>query len=154
MAIDLHIHTNFSDGTDSPDEIIEKSEEIGLNAIAITDHETVKGLEEITKTNIEVIKGVEISAKWDEMSNNNSESGIHILLYFVKEDDTNLNTLLKELRENKISRNYQIIEKLNSLGIEVDIEDLKGRSNQVLGRPILFNFLLKRILNEIGRAHV
>ena len=63
MAIDLHIHTNFSDGTDSPDEIIEKSESIGLNAISITDHETMKGLSKITKKNIEVIKGVEISAK-------------------------------------------------------------------------------------------
>ena len=143
MAIDLHIHTNFSDGTDSPDEIIEKSEEIGLNAISITDHETVKGLEEITKTNIEVIKGVEISAKWDEMSKNNSESGIHILLYFVKEDDTDLNTVLKELRKNKISRNYQIIEKLNSLGVEIDIEDLKGLSNQVLGRPHIAKLLVK-----------
>ena len=143
MAIDLHIHTNFSDGTDSPDEIIEKSESIGLNAISITDHETMKGLSKITKKNIEVIKGVEISAKWDELSMNNSESGIHILLYFVKEDDTNLNMVLRELRENKKTRNNQIIEKLNSLGVEIDIEDLKGHSDQVLGRPHIAELMVK-----------
>lgn len=143
MAIDLHIHTNFSDGTDSPDEIIEKSEAIGLNAISITDHETMKGLATITKKNIEVIKGVEISAKWDELSLNNSESGIHILLYFVKEDDINLNMILEELRENKKSRNNQIIEKLNSLGVEIDIEDLKGHRDQVLGRPHIAELMVK-----------
>ena len=143
MAIDLHIHTNFSDGTDSPNEIVEKSKAIGLNAISITDHETMKGFSKITKNNLEVIKGVEISAKWDELSANNPESGIHILLYFVNEDDTNLNMVLKGLRENKISRNNQIIEKLNGLGLEIDMEDLKGHGDQVLGRPHIAELMVK-----------
>ncbi len=143
MAIDLHIHTNFSDGTDSPNEIVEKSKAIGLNAISITDHETMKGFSKITKDNLEVIKGVEISAKWDELSANNPESGIHILLYFVKEDDTNLNMVLEGLRENKKSRNNQIIEKLNGLGLEIDMEDLKGDGDQVLGRPHIAELMVK-----------
>ena len=50
MSIDLHVHTNFSDGTDSPEDIIKKAEIIGLNTIAITDHETIDGLSEVKET--------------------------------------------------------------------------------------------------------
>jgi len=134
MSIDLHIHTNFSDGTDSPQEIVEKSEKLGLKAIAITDHETIKGFSKITKESIEVIRGVEISAKWDALSEKNPESGIHILMYFV-EEKSDINILLEEVRENKKSRNSQILEKLKTLGIHVDLNEVETHNDQVLGRP-------------------
>ena len=142
MSIDLHIHTNFSDGTDSPQEIVEKSEKLGLKGIAITDHETIKGLLTITKDTIEVVKGVEISAKWCALSEKNPESGIHILMYFV-EEESNINMLLEEVRESKKSRNIQILEKLRMLDIHVDLDEIETHNDQVLGRPHIAELMVQ-----------
>ena len=142
MSIDLHIHTNFSDGTDSPQEIVEKSEKLGLKGIAITDHETIKGLLTITKDTIEVVKGVEISAKWDTLSEKNPESGIHILMYFV-EEESNINMLLEEVRESKKSRNIQILEKLRMLDIHIDLDEIETHNDQVLGRPHIAELMVQ-----------
>ena len=142
MSIDLHIHTNFSDGTDSPQEIVKKSEELGLKAIAITDHETIKGFSKIEKEPIEIIKGVEISAKWDALSEKNPESGIHILMYFVKEK-SDINILLEEVRENKKFRNSQILEKLRMLDIHVNLDEIETHNDQVLGRPHIAGLMVQ-----------
>ena len=134
MSIDLHVHTNFSDGTDSPEDIIKKAEIIGLNTIAITDHETIDGLSKVKESKVNVISGVEISAKWKKIKVNNSESGIHVLFYFVK-PKTDLHDLLKKIRDEKKLRNLEIINKLKNLDIELDIEEIQKNENQVLGRP-------------------
>ena len=120
MSIDLHVHTNFSDGTDSPEEIVKKAEIIGLNTIAITDHETIDGLSSIKESKINIICGVEVSAKWEKLKINNNESGIHVLFYFVN-PKTGLYDLLKEIRDEKRLRNLEIINKLKNLDIEIDI---------------------------------
>ena len=142
MSIDLHIHTNYSDGTDSPQEIVEKSEKLGLKGIAITDHETIKGLPIIEKGTIEVVKGVEISAKWDALSEKNPASGIHVLMYFV-EEESDINVLLEEVRENKKSRNIKILEKLRMLGIYVDLDEIETHNDQVLGRPHIAELMVQ-----------
>ncbi len=134
MSIDLHVHTNFSDGTDSPEDIIKKAEIIGLNTIAITDHETIDGLSKVKESKVNIISGVEISAKWEKIKVNNNESGIHVLFYFVKAK-TDLHDLLKKIRDEKKLRNLEIINKLKNLDIELDIEEIQKNENQVLGRP-------------------
>ena len=134
MSIDLHVHTNFSDGTDSPEDIIKKAEIIGLNTVAITDHETIDGLSKVKESKVNVISGVEISAKWEKIKVNNNESGIHVLFYFVK-PKTDLHDLLKKIRDEKKLRNLEIINKLKNLDIELDIEEIQKNENQVLGRP-------------------
>ena len=134
MSIDLHVHTNFSDGTDSPEDIIKKAEIIGLNTIAITDHETIDGLSKVKESKVNIISGVEISAKWEKIKVNNNESGIHVLFYFVK-PKTDLHDLLKKIRDEKKLRNLEIINKLKNLDIELDIEEIQKNENQVLGRP-------------------
>ena len=134
MSIDLHVHTNFSDGTDSPEDIIKKAEIIGLNTIAITDHETIDGLSKVKESKVNIISGVEISAKWKKIKVNNNESGIHVLFYFVK-PKTDLHDLLKKIRDEKKLRNLEIINKLKNLDIELDIEEIQKNENQVLGRP-------------------
>ena len=134
MSIDLHVHTNFSDGTDSPEDIIKKAEIIGLNTIAITDHETIDGLSKVKESKVNVISGVEISAKWEKIKVNNNESGIHVLFYFVK-PKTDIHDLLKKIRDEKKLRNLEILNKLKNLDIEIDIEEIQKNENQVLGRP-------------------
>ena len=73
MSIDLHVHSNFSDGTESPQEIIDKAADIGLKAISITDHETIESYSNITNYTIETIQGVEVSAKWDKSDEKNDK---------------------------------------------------------------------------------
>ena len=99
MSIDLHVHSNFSDGTESPQEIIDKAADIGLKAISITDHETIESYSNITNYTIETIQGVEVSAKWDKSDEENPESGVHLLMYFV-DAESRLNKLLKTIRNN------------------------------------------------------
>ena len=83
MAIDLHIHSINSDGTDTVDEIVEKALEMELEAISITDHEY---LTIPKKTDgIEIIKGIEVSANWDTVEDSNVFAGIHLLVYFLEE---------------------------------------------------------------------
>ena len=79
MSIDLHLHSENSDGTDSPESIIEKAIEIQLEAISITDHEYLTNVP--TSENIEIIKGVEVSVSWEKLEKSNPYAGIHLLLY-------------------------------------------------------------------------
>ena len=142
MSIDLHVHTNFSDGTDSPEEVIKKAEIIGLNTIAITDHETIDGLSSIKESKVNIICGVEVSAKWEKLKINNNESGIHVLFYFVN-PKTGLYDLLKEIRDEKRLRNLEIINKLKNLDIEIDIKEMEKSEKQVLGRPHIAKLMVE-----------
>ncbi|MDA8813354.1 PHP domain-containing protein [Candidatus Actinomarina sp.] len=81
MSIDLHLHSENSDGTDSPESIIEKAIEIQLEAISITDHEYLTNVP--TSENIEIIKGVEVSVSWEELEKSNPYAGIHLLFLHI-----------------------------------------------------------------------
>jgi predicted metal-dependent phosphoesterase TrpH len=85
--IDLHVHTNMSDGSLSPAEVVRRSAENGLQAIAITDHDTVAGIAEARaeglRAGVEVISGVEMSVQWDP-------GIVHILGFFIRPDDSEL----------------------------------------------------------------
>ena len=93
--IDLHVHTNASDGTCTPSEVVEKALQIGLSAIAITDHDTVSGIKEAKQylksinkeSDLTIIPGVEISADYHGRD-------IHILGLYINESDKGLNTKL------------------------------------------------------------
>ena len=119
-TIDLHTHSTFSDGTFTPLQLVKYAEEKGLKAFAITDHDTTEGIKEakIIETNVEVISGVEISTRYDKKE-------IHIVGLYVNENDADLNKQLKYYREKRVTRNFEILEKLNSLGVDITIDDVK-----------------------------
>ena len=119
-TIDLHTHSTFSDGTFSPLQLVKYAEEKGLKAFAITDHDTTEGIKEAKsiETNVEVISGVEISTRYDKKE-------IHIVGLYVNENDADLNKQLKYYREKRVTRNFEILEKLNSLGVDITIDDVK-----------------------------
>ena len=96
------------------------AEEKGLKAFAITDHDTTEGIKEAKsiETNVEVISGVEISTRYDKKE-------IHIVGLYVNENDADLNKQLKYYREKRVTRNFEILEKLNSLGVDITIDDVK-----------------------------
>ena len=119
-TIDLHTHSTFSDGTFTPLQLVKYAEEKGLKAFAITDHDTTEGIKEAKsiETNLEVISGVEISTRYDKKE-------IHIVGLYVNENDADLNKQLKYYREKRVTRNFEILEKLNSLGVDITIDDVK-----------------------------
>ncbi|HOJ18018.1 MAG: PHP domain-containing protein [Ignavibacteriales bacterium] len=132
--IDLHIHTSFSDGAYSPEEIVRRCTEAGLNKISITDHDSIDAIphvrEHAKEQNIEVIPGVELSS---EMMNNE----VHILGYYIDINNSELIEYLRFFRDERLRRVGKIIKKLNNLGLEITVEDVINDlpSYVAVGRP-------------------
>ncbi len=151
-TIDLHVHTNYSDGTDSPSAIVERAARLGLVAIAITDHDTIagvsEGIEQGDKSGVEVLTGVELSAVADH------NRSIHILGYGLRIDRPELLTSLEKIQTARDQRNRDIIEKLQDMGIAIDMDELQICSCQgQAGRPHLARLLhQKRVVNNQEEA--
>lgn len=142
MAADLHIHTTISDGTDAPEQVVNRAISLGLEAIAITDHDNVDGVVparlEAWGKKIEVIAGVEISCY-----HNNTE--FHILGYFDKPDHPELLELLSEMRQFRVLRANRIIDKLNSLGLSINYDRVKEIAGDgTVGRPHIADALVEK----------
>ena len=122
--VDLHLHTTASDGVMSPSEIVRYAKAKGLQAIAITDHDTIEGVEEGLsegeRIGLEVIPGIEISAE-------HSPGSMHLLGYFFNIHHPLLKERLAHLQGARAERNPKIVEKLNRLGIKVSYEEVAKR---------------------------
>jgi 3',5'-nucleoside bisphosphate phosphatase len=120
--IDLHVHTNRSDGTFTPTEAVKLAAERGLDGIAVTDHDTTEALAEASdaaqKAGIEVLSGVEFSAEYQGTS-------IHVLGYFMDLDDAAFQEELTRLRDDRFRRGEMIVEKLQELGYDISFERVR-----------------------------
>ncbi len=138
--IDLHIHSTFSDGSLSPAELLKKAHGLGLKAIAITDHDTLAGIDIFKKNarhnSIKIITGVELSASHEKHS-------IHILGYGFNPLHPSLLDGLKNIQQARVERNLGIIEKLSKLGIAVSLDDLAKLAKEQIGRPHFAQILFK-----------
>ena len=140
--IDLHVHSTASDGTESPTKLVEMAKEIGLSAIALTDHDTLSGLKEFLdagkKYGMKVIPGVEIST-WDRSKE------IHIVGLFIDPECEALVSFLEEMREERMIRNKMIIHKLQSLGYDITEEEVNVIANgESIGRPHIAQILVNK----------
>ena len=140
--IDLHVHTSFSDGSMTPAEVISIAAESGAAAIAITDHDTVAGLDEgsdaAVGAGIEFIAGVEISAEY-------SPGAMHILGYFIDWKSCSLLASLEELRGARERRNPGIAERLRELGFNVTYEEVTSiAGTEQVGRPHFARLLYEK----------
>lgn len=152
MSIDLHLHSENSDGTDSPETIIEKAIEIQLEAISITDHEYLTKVP--VSQHIEIISGVEVSVSWEKLEKSNPFAGIHLLLYFVKEKSP-VDTFLENIRKLKNIRNVEIIENLQNEGLDVNKSELGEFKTKVPGRPHIASLLKdKGYVDSINDAFI
>jgi 3',5'-nucleoside bisphosphate phosphatase len=142
--VDLHTHTYFSDGYYSPGQIIEKAKNAGIDIISITDHDNLNGIPEAVEAakdyGIEVISGVEISSDIGDRE-------VHILAYFIEQDNPELERYLLFFREERIKRAERIVKKLNSLGLSLHINDvLDIAQNCAVGRPHIAQAMLNKNL--------
>ncbi len=140
-SADLHLHTNFSDGKLSPEQIVLKAKCSGLSAIAITDHDTIDGIDPAIKAgkkyNLEVIPGIELSAE------TNSEE-VHILGFYIDWYNQDLRNKIKELVEARRKRIIKMIDKLSDIGIKLEYETMLNNLNPVsIGRPHLASALVE-----------
>lgn len=131
--IDLHCHSTFSDGTCTPEELVTLAEQAGLTALALTDHDTTDGLERFVAAGIDLsvktVAGVELSAEYGAAT-------LHILGYGFDPSDKALQEALTWVREGRVERNAQMLDKLNALGYTLTVEDVrKHSSDDLVGRP-------------------
>ena len=142
--VDLHMHTSYSDGFYSPGELIEKVKEAEVDVVSITDHDNLSGIKEATdkgkELGIEVIPGVEISS-------DSQGKEIHVLGYFVDPENEELERYLKFFREERLKRAERIVNKLNILGLSIELEDvLEFAQNSAVGRPHIAQAMLENEL--------
>jgi predicted metal-dependent phosphoesterase TrpH len=151
--VDLHIHSTASDGTLSPKEIIKTAEQVGLRAIAITDHDTVEGsveaLQHQHSSPVEILPAIEISASSDFGS-------MHLLGYLIRLDDASLRQTIKVVQEARANRNRQIVKRLQDLGVDISYNEISEASGGgQIGRPHVAQVLLnKRIVQSIDEAFI
>ncbi|NHJ14336.1 MAG: PHP domain-containing protein [Candidatus Thorarchaeota archaeon] len=137
---DLHTHSTFSDGTNTPAQLVKLADEMELGGIALTDHDSVNGLDEFmnAEASEELIRipGVELSSEHQGRE-------VHVLGYFVLAESTTLQGKLAYLRGLRQVRFPKMIEKLRDLGIEIDQEEIDEALNGVdtPGRPHLASLL-------------
>ena len=162
--IDLHTHSSASDGSCSPTALIAEAAKRGITAIALTDHDTIGGLDEAAKAAMErgirFIPGVELEIIW------NQGGEFHLLGLGIKSPTRTFKAAIEELAHRRLIRNMEIIEKMNKAGISVTYDDIvaiagdgaslaggleagqNGRSlsglNHSIGRPHFAAFLAKR----------
>lgn len=139
---DFHVHTNASDGSYYPGELIKKAKQEGIKTIAITDHDTVSGIEEALQVGkefgINVIPGVEISIDF-------SPGTMHICGYFIDTNNSKLKEGLEFVQKARRNRNPKIIKKLNKLGLKIDYQEVKSIAGpDQVGRPHFAKVLLDK----------
>ena len=137
--IDLHVHTTASDGTCTPREAVRRASELGLRAIAVTDHDTIAGHAEAMSAGmdygVEVVRGIEVSTRYGV--------SVHILGYYLE----HLVPLLAGIVNDRDARNEKIAALMAADGLPVSYAEMKQRFGEVIGRP---HFGL--ILTELGLA--
>ena len=130
--VDLHMHSTASDGSRSPSDVVRAAKQASLAAIALTDHDTVDGLEEARRVGdelgIRVVNGVELSAV-------EGDAETHLLGLHLRDTDV-LARGLAELREMRGRRAAHIVEKLQGLGVQVTMDDVMLQAGVgAIGRP-------------------
>ena len=146
---DLHTHSTASDGSMTPAELVRHAYESGLSAVALTDHDTVAGVEEAleegAKIGIEVIAGVEISVSLSEWGFSEYETEMHMLGYFFSRNFEPIQATLEELRRKREQRNPKIIEKLNKMGFDITMEEVAAKApGGVVGRGHIARVLMEK----------
>lgn len=151
MAVDLHIHSTCSDGTLTPEEIVERAMGLGLTAISITDHDTFAGTIRGARAaagRLPFIPGIEISV-------DGSGADLHILGYYADPEYAPLVEELGRLKQSRQKRAQDVLERLNGLGVDIAMDDVYAASDdpKTIARPHIAAALLQLgVVNSIPEA--
>lgn len=142
MAVDLHSHSYFSDGSDSPEKLVAEASRLGLTALALTDHDNLNGVARArgaaANTSLELVAGVELSCEWNR-------GGFHLLVLFLTDRAGPLQHRLTELQEARAQRNEIMVERLRELGFELTMEEvLQEAGGTGVGRPHIAQVMVER----------
>jgi predicted metal-dependent phosphoesterase TrpH len=148
---DLHLHSYYSDGNLSPEELVERARLAGLAAVSITDHDSVNGQEESFRAGrvrgIEILSGVEFSVV---------EGGqqLHVLGYCYDTGCPRLRERVRYLGESRLERARLMVEKLLACGVTVTFDEVLAEAGRgVIGRPHIARILLRRgVVTNIQEA--
>lgn len=140
--VDLHVHSTASDGSFTPSEVVRAADEAGLTAIALTDHDTVSGIQEALEASdpldLEIVPGVELSCIYKEKE-------IHILGLFINHNDPGLLDFLTAAEKKRNNRNEKMLEAFQSDGFDITLADLSdGNPDTVITRAHFARALLKK----------
>ena len=144
--VDLHVHSNASDGTFPPGQVVKLAKEAGLSAMALTDHDTTAGILEAERAGgiygIEVIPGIEVSSSFEGHE-------IHILGLFVNPSSRALMEVLEEFRKRRDARNQELLARLDADGICLTTQELcRDNPDTVITRAHVARALLDRGLGS------
>lgn len=133
LGYDLHTHSTYSDGTQTPTENVRMALERGLEGIGVTDHDTTDGLAEAAAaasgTGLEIVPGIEFSAEYEGAS-------LHVLAYWVNPDDRPLRQELQRLTDTRFRRGELMVEKLQQLGYDLSFERVRAiAGDDLIARP-------------------
>ena len=143
--VDLHVHSTASDGTYTPEEVAKLAKTIGLSAIALTDHDTIDGLDAFQKTGntlgIETITGIEFAALWEK----HHRPEIHIVGLGFDPDHPALLERMKDIQNSRDVRNQKMCEKLSSIGLHITLDEVAANAGgEIITRAHFANVLLKK----------
>ena len=141
MIADLHTHSCASDGQYSPAEVVRLAEKSSIEVLALTDHDTLDGLDEALEAGercgVQVLRGVELGAR--------EHKNLHILGVGFFGGETPLQRLCEEMRRGRDERKYRIIDYLHGCGVNISLDEVEEISGgKVIARPHFAQILIKR----------
>ncbi|GAC1417531.1 MAG: PHP domain-containing protein [Actinomycetota bacterium] len=151
MRVDMHVHSNRSDGSDDPADVVGVAKKAGLDAFALTDHDTLAGLPiaraAAAHLGLTVYTGCEISAVHEGCP-------VHVLGYFMDESHPRLLNELSAIREDRVRRAKAIVDKLNGLGVSITYERVREiAQGESVGRPHLAAAMVEAgVINKTNEA--
>jgi predicted metal-dependent phosphoesterase TrpH len=142
IMIDLHTHSNCSDGDLSPEDLVKYAVSKKITVLALTDHDTISGLDRAEKASkengIEFVRGIELGIEWPS-------GEFHLLGYGLSEISESLHELIATLQKNREERNLRIVEKLKDIDINTSLEELYEIFNtKNICRPHIADFLVSK----------
>jgi predicted metal-dependent phosphoesterase TrpH len=131
VRIDLHAHSTASDGTTSPADLVRHAAEVGLDVVALTDHDTTAGWDEAAvalPTGVSLVRGAELSCVFRGVS-------LHLLAYLFDPAEPVLAARLSAVRDSRVGRAERMVEQLVAAGVPVTWEEVSALAAGTVGRP-------------------